>query len=410
MEIQNYLYDLLQDFHSLCEENGFSYILYGAAAFDAFTYGELPEMQNRIEVVMPAADFQILQKKVNQENKNRKVESLKNNFKYPYLQAQYVNTQTLLYSKAVAGRIRYPGIYITIRRLIPCPSGKITSKFFFVLHEGLVSALKGNSLLLKKGVVGKGLHKFFRALYILSGRRTAALTYSLTEKLCGHSSYYYIESTSRQRRYIPREFLDSKKSENFGSAVAYMPENTAGYMDFLYPGETQNLIKNTFDYETNAFIFSPHISCIDYVNELSKHLSLNVYFIRKYYLSKGSRQHQKERKILTKAQWQFKRTCSYYHLYDYYSPLLEQLFCWEDQGAWNLIEDYLDEYINVVLEFHKVHLPIGFNKRLYDAVIKYFAFKGDFKNCYAMIAQRASAFEYIDRMEHLTTNKEDTYD
>ena len=75
-----------------------------------------------------------------------------------------------------------------------------------------------------------------------------------------------------------------------------------------------------------------------------------------------------------------------------------------------MIEDYLDEYINVVLEFHKVHLPIGFNKRLYDAVIKYFAFKGDFKNCYAMIAQRASAFEYIDRMEHLTTNKEDTYD
>ena len=33
----------------------------------------------------------------------------------------------------------------------------------------------------------------------------------------------------------------------------------------------------------------------------------------------------------------YKRQCSYYHLYDYYSPLLEQLFCWEDQGAWNCL-------------------------------------------------------------------------
>lgn len=389
---------LMDEINLFCRNTGAKYYVFGQSAYHLYYENSIEN--NELTIAMTLNDYLKIEKELFKNPlKDRCFESMETNAQFPFLYARYVHLKTLCWNAQESLNMKHPGIGIKIFLLIPVMPQNVLQKCMFYCKEGLFISKNKNGYLFSKKQ--RLVSVFLRPLNAVCGIKISRLIFLLGSKLNECSDNYYLVDCRRKRAFLSNSILEKVEEKIIDGHVFYFPKDMETYLNRLqslgYMAEREFLDLGICDSKNN-YLLSNTISCDDYAKRIHQEIECSKYNDFEQKIQMTQRKQKINRKMIRKGRWMFLRTKSYYELEDFYKDREKVILkAWDDHKI-QILENELDFYIRIIDEHKEANLPMGYNKKLYDLVMKYLAYTENFELCEYMLKKRKEAFDYMDKM------------
>ena len=389
-EIQNRLFEMLDEIDQICENNGLSYFLSGRLALNAYQKNAIADGNWVFEVLMPYNDILCFQDIIGSlKYKNREMESVYTNEDYAEFIFRYVDSSTLYFEMQNAASARKShGLYIRIRPLYmknDTRLGKSAAQYewFWRLYnkdypKPYKEASSKMTTKVKRKVVLAWIenHKLRYHERMLSLRKESQKDFDI-------SSGLYMEKLNYSKNiYFPDKLFSNKKKYLIEGHEYYMPADIEEYLEAVLGNNWKNKKFNNKP-ALWTVISSAKIPYKEFMENVSEK-DLRQLFDEK----KDARNNLDNYENKISYAWNVvQRSGIRISLANEYAPLKNKILTASEENDWNQLRNLLASYDEQELDFERKGLVICFDREIFEAYLKLLRHDGKNERADKMLTQ-----------------------
>ncbi len=359
-ETQEKMYELLKELIKICEKEKIDYSINNKLLFDAINNNEITGTYHDFSIVIKSDDIEKLVSAV-KDIKNRSIESLRTNKRFPGLHLRFVAEDTLYFKTEKYNVYKKMGFAIDIHVLRYHPKDKKQLKINNILETG-IEVLNGRTL--KGGMKAKVYALIVFMLGIIGKKRRAKFIYNRIYKVDNPNKkyLYYKPLLLKPEKYDSNIFDKTSDIKLNKDKFKYI--NDDYYINTRLKDYTIHSLNN--NYGPN-YIIDKDIPYKLYFKECKKQgVDFKKYIIKKIILGLKNRKIRKYRKYVNHCWDVMYRTRDRFELYEYYKPLKNEIIDLYQKKDYEKLEEILKKYTDLLYYYYTKKLCLVFDPVIFD--------------------------------------------
>lgn len=359
-ETQEKMYELLKELIKICEKEKIDYSINNKLLFDAINNNEITGTYHDFSIVIKSDDIEKLVNAV-KDIKNRSIESLRTNKRFPGLHLRYVAEDTLYFHVNKYKVYNKMGFAIDIHPLRYLPKNKKQQKINEILETG-IEVLNGRTL--KGGKKAKAYALFVFLLGIIGPKRRSKLIYNRIYKIdnLDKKHLYYKPLLAKLEKYDSNIFSKLSDIKLNKDNFKYIKDDN--YLNTRLKDYTVNSLNNNYGAD---YIIDKSISYKAYFKECKKQgVSFDKYIFKRLILGIKNIKIKKYRKYVNHCWDLMYRTRDRFELYEYYKPLKEEIIKLNKKKDYEKLEEILKKYTDLLHYYYTKNMCLVFDPEIFD--------------------------------------------